>query len=319
MLKIKNCRIFMKKCNDCGELKLSSKFTKSKYKDTIYLRKECKVCQRKKLKNYKHVCKECGKEFTSKNKNQDYCSHKCSKAKLSRKGKLYYKGQVCRIFFKKCKNCGRLLLSIKYPKIRNSYFNRGNTCNHCGYLNKQVKEKRCLHCGELFKTNRENMKFCSQECYHASKKDDRITTYCNYCGSKLSLSKKDYNRSEKHFCNKECSGKYHKGINNPSYNLELDEEDRRIKRRIFGYKNFRDKVLERDNYTCQISGEKNCKLEVHHLNGYDNYKEARLDIDNGITLSKTIHALFHKIYGYGNNTKEQFEDFVIRYKNKEFN
>ena len=46
--------------------------------------------------------------------------------------------------------------------------------------------------------------------------------------------------------------------------------------------------------------------------------ENRTNVDNGITLSKEIHKKFHKIYGYGNNTKEQFLDFVHQlYKQKE--
>ena len=36
----------------------------------------------------------------------------------------------------------------------------------------------------------------------------------------------------------------------------------------------------------------------------------RTDESNGITLCKNCHKNFHSIYGFGNNTKEQFEEWI---------
>jgi hypothetical protein len=40
------------------------------------------------------------------------------------------------------------------------------------------------------------------------------------------------------------------------------------------------------------------------------FSELRFNINNGITMKKEIHKLFHKIYGKKNNTKEQIEKFA---------
>lgn len=39
----------------------------------------------------------------------------------------------------------------------------------------------------------------------------------------------------------------------------------------------------------------------------------------GIPIEHDLHELFHKTYGYINNTYEQFEEYIKRYKNGEFN
>lgn len=41
-------------------------------------------------------------------------------------------------------------------------------------------------------------------------------------------------------------------------------------------------------------------------------KKKRTDVDNGITICRAIHYLFHNIYGRHNNTKEQFEEFLMK-------
>lgn len=69
--------------------------------------------------------------------------------------------------------------------------------------------------------------------------------------------------------------------------------------------------MQGNNFACFITGEKNKNLlTCHHLNSWDSYPDQRYDISNGITITKEIHHAFHKEYGAGKNTREQFERFL---------
>ena len=83
-----------------------------------------------------------------------------------------------------------------------------------------------------------------------------------------------------------------------------------IVRRSLEYRMWRDTCFERDNYTCQKTKMVGGPLQVHHINNFADNKELRFDVDNGITLSEDQHILFHKIYGYKNNTREQLDEFL---------
>lgn len=103
-----------------------------------------------------------------------------------------------------------------------------------------------------------------------------------------------------------------KGENHPCWNPNISQEEREMKRSKFpGYYEFVKEVMQRDYYMCQITGKKG-NIIVHHLNGYNWDKENRLNPDNAITLCEEVHRLFHNIYGYGDNTVEQFEEFLIK-------
>jgi len=73
---------------------------------------------------------------------------------------------------------------------------------------------------------------------------------------------------------------------------------------------WRKAVFERDNYTCQATGQWGGKLVVHHINNFADFPELRTSISNGITLSDVSHREFHKKYGRRNNTMEQLQEFI---------
>ena len=104
-------------------------------------------------------------------------------------------------------------------------------------------------------------------------------------------------------------------------------------------------VREYYNYTCCLSGS-HSNIIVHHCRGFNLLFDETMDILNFpikenftdysdeelllfvdkfleiqdyynayVCITEDIHKLFHKEYGYGDNTEEQWEEFVIKYKN----
>ena len=104
------------------------------------------------------------------------------------------------------------------------------------------------------------------------------------------------------------------GADNPRHNPNLTEEERLKNRYRMSDGDFRtwaNLIKDRDNYTCQICGKSpSGNLNAHHLNGWNAFPEQRFDLNNGVTLCTDCHKEFHSQYGYGDNTREQFDEYA---------
>jgi hypothetical protein len=106
-------------------------------------------------------------------------------------------------------------------------------------------------------------------------------------------------------------------------NIELDDFTYKTDelcrlRGTLEYKVFEQNVIERD-IKCQYpscSCNKRSKLVVHHLNGFNWDVDGRFDPDNGILLCKRHHKEFHDLFGRGDNTVEQYDNWLSDIKDR---
>lgn len=77
------------------------------------------------------------------------------------------------------------------------------------------------------------------------------------------------------------------------------------------YREWVNSILNRDKVCQCCGGEKH--LEAHHVFGYKNNPDYRLNTENGIALCKWCHGKYHSYYGLANANPQSLIKFIRRF------
>lgn len=101
-----------------------------------------------------------------------------------------------------------------------------------------------------------------------------------------------------------------RGDLNPHWQGGITPENLAI-RNSEDYDIWRSLVFTRDGFSCRKCGnDKGGNLRAHHMDGFSDFPEKRMDVDNGITFCESCHVEFHRRYGTVHNRKWQTDEFL---------
>ena len=86
------------------------------------------------------------------------------------------------------------------------------------------------------------------------------------------------------------------------------------------YRKMKKRVRKRDNNTCQCCGyhsdkKTHHKLEVHHIFGYKDHLDYRVEDSNCVVLCQDCHKKYHSLYGRKEVAPDTFMKFIRDYNN----
>jgi len=193
----------------------------------------------------------------------------------------------------------------------------------------------CEGCKQLFKPRTKYIKNCSRKC--AGWPDTTLklifetgigyvvkSTICKSCSKSFSFKARGIGKySKRIFCSNECKWKYgtrtgiplsehsrnklskkYIGENNPVWRGGLSQ-GRNLIYRGRKYREWRDSIFQRDNYTCVLCMVRSGKLEADHIKPWAEFKDGWFDINNGRTLCVICHLKITKEY-LSKNWKNQY-------------
>ena len=278
------------------------------------------------------VCINCGKEYQSYKPNSKYCSIQCKREYLNFKCICDYCGKEFSVMKNK-------IDAIERGTHKNMFCSRECATN----FQRNSVTKICQNCGKEFTVVnffKDIQKYCSLNCYVEYKNNHSkiLTKTCPVCGKEY----KTYHKEQIH-CSRECAGIANR-INQDA-SIPPENINEFVRQHLHGW---RKEVLKEANYKCCLTG-KDYKLVAHHCRGFNllmketaeilgfkykksfseynadeldrflsTYLELQKSYGQYVCINESVHKLFHGIYGYGNNTMEQWDEFVKRYNRGEF-
>ena len=149
--------------------------------------------------------------------------------------------------------------------------------------------KTCVHCGKEYTGRKEKM-YCNSSCYAQTRTvgNNPWRRVCAVCGSDFRAKPSN----DKKYCSRECYFTTRLGENNTAWKGGITPKTI-LARNSVVYKNWRNAVFDRDNWTCQDCSKRGGELHAHHVFGFAEFEEHRFDVWNGITLCKSCHAIYH--------------------------
>jgi len=203
-----------------------------------------------------------------------------------------------------CKNCNKLIERRPAHVRKQKYHFCNRRCfldwaKATGYL-RSPKNKSCSMscsvCAAPFKVyskyNAQNPT-CSRACANVLRRRLKLNLKCDFCGIHYKLAPsavkwKRIRRYKKHYCSRKCQGLAQRGSGSPVWVADRNKLCKR--RRITAeFKEWRETVFARDNWTCLWCDTRGVRLEPHHIKRWHDFPALRYDIENGITLCVTCH------------------------------
>ena len=239
----------------------------------------------------KWICNKCEFETTVKPEcSNSTCPH-CGKGRfrcfmLCECGKWFHPDSLSR------KYCSKECAYKYMPK-------GGKKGKHYPHL-QRARIAICPVCGKEFRAIHEYKGrlsiYCSKECWS---RRATIERECPTCGKQFKTTMSQ----NKIYCSQKCrdlSYRERKGELSHFWKGGKTEKMRLLKGSA-EYREWRQRVFERDDFTCQVCGKRGVYLEAHHIKEKCNYFDLIFDVDNGVTLCHECHS---KTDNYGRKAEK---------------
>ena len=240
-------------------------------------------------------CVICGKEFDARN-SAITCSKECSKENTRQYKRQYYQDNE------------------HYRQDRRQYYQD----------NKEYIQQRHR---QYYQDNKESFQQRSKKYYQDNKKAYQQRNKKYYQDNKEHLKQyaRHYRQDNKDKCRQYNAQKKKREVNKLIKQYDGDLEKilenipsgwhlREAQMRVWFDESYYDGIMAKIESTprCEITGETD-DLEIHHLYSFNTHPKLGNKVTNMVRVAKWIHILFHKEYGYGDNTLEQWEEFMDKH------